>query len=66
MLYFFLGVTQVRALGLSECCSTFGLPTLYGRVAQLAEHSTLNRQVGGSIPPASTKRFREFGSLVRT
>ena len=25
-----------------------------GRVAQLAEHSTLNRQVGGSIPPAST------------
>src|ERR1700678_668002 len=26
----------------------------HGRVAQLAEHSTLNRQVGGSIPPAST------------
>src|SRR5271163_4835300 len=29
-----------------------GLPT--GRVAQLAEHSTLNRQVEGSIPSAST------------
>jgi hypothetical protein len=27
MLYFFLGATQVRALGLSECCSTFGLLT---------------------------------------
>ncbi len=25
-----------------------------GRVAQLAEHSTLNRQVEGSIPSAST------------
>jgi hypothetical protein len=33
---------------------TFGLPSPSGRVAQLAEHSTLNRQVGGSIPPAST------------
>jgi hypothetical protein len=29
-------------------------PYSHGRVAQLAEHSTLNRQVGGSIPPAST------------
>ena len=26
-----------------------------GRVAQLAEHSALNRQVVGSIPTASTK-----------
>jgi hypothetical protein len=26
----------------------------FGRVAQLAEHSTLNRQVVGSIPTAST------------
>ena len=26
-----------------------------GRVAQLAEHSALNRQVEGSIPSASTK-----------
>ena len=31
-----------------------GQPTLRGRVAQLAEHSTLNRQVEGSIPSAST------------
>jgi hypothetical protein len=28
-----------------------------GRVAQLAEHSALNRQVVGSIPTASTKLF---------
>jgi hypothetical protein len=27
----------------------------FGRVAQLAEHSALNRQVVGSIPTASTK-----------
>ena len=27
----------------------------HGRVAQLAEHSALNRQVVGSIPTASTK-----------
>ena len=31
----------------------------HGRVAQLAEHSTLNRQVGGSIPPASTNDFKK-------
>ena len=29
----------------------------FGRVAQLAEHSTLNRQVVGSIPTASTIPF---------
>jgi hypothetical protein len=28
-----------------------------GRVAQLAEHSTLNRQVVGSIPTASTNHI---------
>lgn len=28
-----------------------------GRVAQLAEHSALNRQVVGSIPTASTNRI---------
>ena len=28
-----------------------------GRVAQLAEHSTLNRLVVGSIPTASTNKF---------
>jgi hypothetical protein len=37
----------------------------HGRVAQLAEHSTLNRQVGGSIPPASTK-YALWGSIPRT
>lgn len=37
--------------------ATFPLPGVFapfGRVAQLAEHSTLNRQVEGSIPSAST------------
>jgi hypothetical protein len=46
---FCLGESQPISNG---CCPTFG--PLSGRVAQLAEHSTLNRQVGGSIPPAST------------
>jgi hypothetical protein len=35
-------------------CVVFLQPLLQGRVAQLAEHSTLNRQVDGSIPSAST------------
>ena len=41
---------------------------LYGRVAQLAEHSTLNRQVGGSIPPASTMKItgRQASALSRS
>src|ERR1700722_13907586 len=47
---FWLGISPPIS---HECCPTFG--PLNGRVAQLAEHSTLNRQVGGSIPPASTK-----------
>ena len=49
-----LGREAVLRAGPPECCLTFGLLHLHGRVAQLAEHSTLNRQVGGSIPPAST------------
>jgi hypothetical protein len=40
--------------------------SLDGRVAQLAEHSTLNRQVGGSIPPASTMIAKAcLDSLIR-
>jgi hypothetical protein len=34
-----------------------------GRVAQLAEHSALNRQVEGSIPSASTKLIEEQNSF---
>ncbi len=40
-----------------------------GRVAQLAEHSALNRQVEGSIPSASTIRnqqLRAIGSQPKT
>ncbi len=48
----FAGAAYPGALSDHECSSTFAL--IFGRVAQLAEHSTLNRQVGGSIPPAST------------
>src|ERR1700689_3043087 len=44
----------------SSSCADRLLWRTRGRVAQLAEHSTLNRQVGGSIPPASTKRLHEF------
>jgi hypothetical protein len=36
----------------------------FGRVAQLAEHSTLNRQVVGSIPTASTISDRQFVTLA--
>ena len=36
-----------------------------GRVAQLAEHSTLNRQVEGSIPSASTILFKQNQQLMR-
>ena len=35
---------------------------LNGRVAQLAEHSALNRQVVGSIPTASTSLRQTFSS----
>ena len=31
-----------------------------GRVAQLAEHSALNRQVVGSIPTASTNKINNL------
>jgi hypothetical protein len=41
-------------------CTVF---QLFGRVAQLAEHSALNRQVVGSIPTASTKLI-DFGDLL--
>ena len=40
-----------------------------GRVAQLAEHSALNRQVVGSIPTASTnqnQQLRAIGSEPKT
>ena len=39
------------------CASTAPLNSFPGRVAQLAEHSTLNRQVVGSIPTGSTIYF---------
>jgi hypothetical protein len=38
-----------------------GFLVIAGRVAQLAEHSTLNRQVVGSIPTASTKYPHQKG-----
>ena len=38
---------------------------LHGRVAQLAEHSALNRQVVGSIPTASTKELITYGRQRR-
>jgi hypothetical protein len=38
--------------------------TPLGRVAQLAEHSTLNRQVVGSIPTASTTLAHGLGVLL--
>lgn len=41
------------------------VPTRVGRVAQLAEHSALNRQVVGSIPTAST-RISPFLLRIRT
>ena len=34
------------------------LPRGYAQVAQLVEHATENRSVGGSIPPLGTIRFR--------
>jgi hypothetical protein len=40
-----------------------GFPWKIGRVAQLAEHSALNRQVVGSIPTASTKFPFEFSAF---
>ncbi len=36
----------------------------HGRVAQLAEHSALNRQVEGSIPSASTIRINQLARLA--
>ena len=36
----------------------------HGRVAQLAEHSALNRQVVGSIPTASTKESSTYSNLL--
>jgi hypothetical protein len=38
-------------------------PAQRGRVAQLAEHSTLNRQVEGSIPSASTNMQIRMGHV---
>ena len=35
-----------------------------GRVAQLAEHSALNRQVEGSIPSASTNYIYQLGRFA--
>jgi hypothetical protein len=50
--------SEVRVIlsSLKSCANALAtrfLPRL-GRVAQLAEHSALNRQVEGSIPSAST------------
>jgi hypothetical protein len=35
---------------------------LVGQVAQLVEHTTENRGVGGSIPPLATRVFRKIGA----
>ncbi len=50
-------LSGLRLLGLSH--------PHFGRVAQLAEHSTLNRQVVGSIPTASTNHSQLSRSLSR-
>ena len=34
-----------------------GVSLYFGTVAQLAEQSAFNRQVGGSIPPGPTKQW---------
>ena len=52
----------IPALCISPRHTTFS--TTSGRVAQLAEHSALNRQVVGSIPTASTNS-RPTKSTVR-
>ena len=41
-------------LAAAALCASRHAQNYPGRVAQLAEHSTLNRQVEGSIPSAST------------
>jgi len=53
VLYFSSGSKQKLLKQALFKASKHGL-TIAGRVAQLAEHSTLNRQVVGSIPTAST------------
>ena len=47
----------VRGMGIGSSTPPRISPTEIGRVAQLAEHSALNRQVVGSIPTASTNKF---------
>ncbi len=62
MLYFSrcgLDFFPQNTVRLSPRCAVF-LPKS-GRVAQLAEHSALNRQVVGSIPTASTNYINQLG-----
>lgn len=51
---FCLGTRRAQRACVLNVLLTFSLSNPSGRVAQLAEHSTLNRQVVGSIPTAST------------
>ena len=53
---------RFKALCLDRARYTSARSSDYGRVAQLAEHSALNRQVEGSIPSASTIKFKHLHS----
>jgi hypothetical protein len=52
--YIFQGTAGIFTAALSRARQPQARLFISGRVAQLAEHSALNRQVVGSIPTAST------------
>jgi hypothetical protein len=55
--YIFQGATGILSAGKVGEGMLRTISHRCGRVAQLAEHSALNRQVVGSIPTASTNEF---------
>ena len=47
-------VSRTRSFAWPASHSHVGPPQIFAQVAQLVEHATENRSVGGSIPPLGT------------